>query len=83
MYGDGGQMEGGKIITNLVEAIIEPNTLSMYTWSGKNKKFKFKTNVEILKLIYQLIHSADNKYTKAMFENDIVNKVFKYAYKKR
>lgn len=82
IYGDGGQMEGGKMITSLVEAIIEPNTLSKYTWSGKNNKLKFKTNEKILKLIYKLSYAADKKYTKAAFDSDIVKKVFKNAYKK-
>lgn len=75
-------MDGGKILTNIVEAIIEPKTLSTYTWSGKNNKLKFKINDKILKLIYELAYAADKKYTKAAFDSDMVKKVFKNAYKK-
>lgn len=60
--------------------------LSQYTWTGKGKngdrKHSFGKHKQLVKVIYEAVRAGDSRYSLAQCKLDLVNKVFKYAYRK-
>lgn len=84
LNGDNGELEAGKLIMSLFYTIFTKENLGNFTYTGKNKNTRqFKPFTRILGLIFDLLKAADNQYTRNVFERDVVNKVFKYAFQGR
>lgn len=85
LNGDSGTLAARKIIKSLVHHIIKPETLALFTWTGKtaskhSRKFAFKEYTQTLAVIYEKLLAADSNYTKLQFSNDCVNKIMKHAF---
>lgn len=83
--GTDGLKSGQDIILSVVDAIVQPSTQALYTWTGKTnnktqKKEQFSELKHIHGLIYAVCRMADDKYTRAEFTNHLVYKVCKYAH---
>lgn len=74
------------ILKLFISKIIDKNTLSYFTWTGKTKQKKYgkKNSFEVLEnlnlMLYQLVFAKDQRYTAEMFNFHMVKCVFKYAY---
>lgn len=73
------------ILKLFVNKIIENDTLSYFTWTGKStakygKKYRFKALENITSLLYDLVAAKDKRYNNDLFESHMIKKVFKYAY---
>lgn len=84
LHGVSGDVEGTKIIQSIVDAFISPELLSQYTWTGKTnkknvKKLKFKSLVNVLRIVKRVLLAADNSYNETKFKKDMTEKIMKYA----
>lgn len=82
--GSTGQNSAKQILFPVIYAIISKCLLSTYTWTGKSKvgvrKHSFVHYENTHNVIHEVIHAADNRYSMIDCKNDLVKKVFKYAY---
>lgn len=82
--GNGGEMNAGKLIRLTFKEMFTEATLGCYTYTGKNKNTKrFDVFANIREIVYDLLKAADRTYTLVEYERDLVEKIFKYAYKGR
>lgn len=84
--GDNGQLDASKIIKKFVVSIFDAKLLAQFTWSGKSgekgvRKFVFKDYKSIVQIIRRTMMACDSSYTELQFEQDMVKKVMKVAYK--
>lgn len=82
--GENAQKKGKDIIVSVAEAIIDPNILPEFTWSGKSndknkKKIKFAAYKEISGIIHTTCRRADSSYSVRECEKDLTYIVLKYA----
>lgn len=85
--GEQGNADGEVVIIRLCNYIFTEQLLSNVTWTGKcgkkdKKKISFKSFEQINDLICNLSNAADQKIDKNSYQQIIVYKVLKYAYKK-
>lgn len=85
IYGNSGNLEGSKILKKTVLSVMTTNLLSQFTWTGKTnrkdvKKFALKDYPQILNLIYEIILAADCSYSRLKYDEDMVQRILKYAY---
>lgn len=77
--GDGGRIKIAKLLHPIIHHIICPDTLKLYSWTGKGNKITFSSLRQINDLIYRLLKVADQTYTFVNYKADIVKKVLKYT----
>lgn len=83
-YGNGCNGQADKYLIRVMHAIITPELLSTYTWSGRGKgkevKNVFKNLCNVQKLIFNSLNNIQKSYCMDTCIRDIKNKVLKYAY---
>lgn len=82
--GNDGNKNGADVILSIVNAVIEPSTLTVFSWSGKSgikgaTKNRFDGYTQIIGLFYSVCRLADRKYAYTDCTKDLTYKVFKYA----
>lgn len=82
--GNNGELDAGKLIKGIFHKIFTKENLGNFTYAGKNKQTrKFNCHKRILGLIFELLQAADSSYDRNLFDRDVVERVFKYAYQGR
>lgn len=85
IHGKSGTLDAKKLIKSLVLRVISPETLALFTWTGKtqnkgSRKFALKKYKRLTELLYEVLRAADSRYSMAYFSKDMVTKVMKQAY---
>lgn len=85
IHGNGGNLDGTKILKRTVSSVMTTNLLSQFAWTGKTnrkdvKKIALKDYQQVLLLIYETILAADSSYSRFKYDEDMVQKILKYAY---
>lgn len=78
-----------KALKKFLFELIDRTFLSQITWSGRTKfkssnresKIAFKAFVNIHKLLIDLVKKKDARFNKEIFEDLMINKILKYAYR--
>lgn len=86
--GTNGRNQGTAVLQAICECLFESEFMNTITWTGKsssksNKKLPMKSYKGVVKLITDLCVAADHDYSEKKCENDLIYKVFKYAYRKK
>lgn len=68
-------------ISTIVNALIAPKIMSMYTWTGKANKLAFKPFLEIQDVLFRTVREINRNYTLPKFKKELIYNVIKYAYK--
>lgn len=82
--GVGEDREGSKIIRSVAHAIISPELLKKFTWTGRSapkvQKNSFSTKEKIIGLIYNTVNAYDTKYSRSNCDSDLKYRVCKHAH---
>lgn len=74
-----------KAVLKLIDALISPECLSKFTWTGKTtvgKKEKFKDMTNIHKVVFETAKNFDKTFEFDDLKHIIVNGVMKYAHER-
>lgn len=85
IFGTTKQRNIAKAVSKLVDALISPECLSKFTWTGKTsigKKEKFKDLTKIHDVVFKATKKVDCSLDFSDFKRIMVDSVMKYAHEK-
>lgn len=68
-------------LSTIVNALIAPKVMSMYTWTGKANKLAFKPFLEVQNVLFRTVREINQNYSLPKLKKELIYNVIEYAYK--